>query len=61
MEGGVVAYSVMQVYGSLALEDNSKIGEAERHIAFPASAPMPSSSQAKKQIHSLQWVLLGED
>ena len=26
--GGVVAYPVMQVCGSLALEDNSEIGEA---------------------------------
>ena len=27
-QGGVVAYTVMQAYGSLALEDNSEIGEA---------------------------------
>ena len=28
MKGGVVAYPVMQAYGSLALEDNSEVGEA---------------------------------
>ena len=27
-QGGVVAYPVMEEYGSLALEDNSEIGEA---------------------------------
>ena len=31
------------------------------YVVFPASAPVPSSSQPKKQTHSLQWVLLGED
>ena len=48
----------MQAYGSLALEDNSEVGE---DVVFPASTPVPSSSQPKKQTHSLQWVLLGED
>ena len=28
-------------------------------VVFPASAPVPSSSQSKK-IYSMQWVLLGE-
>ena len=28
IEGGVVAYPVMQAYGSLALEENSEVNEA---------------------------------
>ena len=32
-----------------------------RRLVFPASEPVPSSSQPKKQTHSLQWILLGED
>ena len=53
----------MQVYGSLALEDNSEVGEAVLGDAgvFPLSEPVHSSSQPKKQTRSLQWVLLGED
>ena len=27
-KGGVIAYTVMQAYGSLALEDNLEVGEA---------------------------------
>ena len=42
----------MEAYGSLALEDISEVG---------ASAPVPSSSQPKKQNKNLQWVLLEED
>ena len=30
-------------------------------VVFPASAPVPSTSQPKKQTYSLPWVLLGED
>ena len=57
-------YPVMQAYGSLALEDNLEVGEAvlgRCSIFLHLHAPVPSSSQPKKQIHSLQWVLLGED
>ena len=56
-------HPVMQAYGSLASEDNSKVGEAVvgSDVIFPASAPVPSSSQPKKQTHSLQWVHLEED
>ena len=28
IKGGVVAYTVLLAYGSLALEDNSEVGEA---------------------------------
>ena len=52
---GIVAFPVMQAHGSLVLEDNSEVGEAV------LAAPVPSSIQAKKQIHSLQRVHLGED
>ena len=54
----------MQAFGSLALEDNLEVGEAvagQTYIVIPASAPVPSSSQPKKQAPSLQRVLLGED
>ena len=53
----------MQAHGSLALEDRSEVGEGRcsADVVFPASAPVPFSSQPKKQTHSLQWVLLGED
>ena len=54
-------YPLMQVYGSLALEDNLDVGKAVLGDAFPVFAPVPSHSQSKKQTHSLQWVLLGED
>ena len=48
----------MQAYGSLALEDDSEVGEAvlAKGSIFPASTPVPSSSQP-----SFQWVLPGED
>ena len=50
------------MYRGLALEDNLEVGEAVGvDVVFPASAPVPSNSQPKKQTHSLQWVLLGED
>ena len=46
----------MPAYGSLAL-----VKRDWADTVLPASAPVPSSSQSKKQTHSLQWVLLGED
>ena len=46
---------LIQAYGSLVLENNSEVGEA-----VLASAPVPSS-QLKKQTHSLQRGLPGED
>ena len=52
-EGGVVAYPVVQAYGSLVLKDNLELGE----VVFPASAPIPSSSQPKKHTHS--WGFAG--
>ena len=59
---GVVTYPVMQVYGSLALEDNSELVKQRwEDVAFPTSAPVPSSSKPKKQTYSLQWVLLGDN
>ena len=53
----------MQVYGRLALEDNSEVGEVVlgKCSISCICTPVPSSSQPKKQTHSLQWVLLGED
>ena len=47
IEGGVVAYPVMQAYGSLALEENSEVGKAvlDRHST---SISCPSGSQPKK-------------
>ena len=54
---GVVAYPVMQVYGSLALEKR-----CWADVVFPAAtALVPSSSQPKKPTHSLEWVLRGDD
>ena len=59
--GGVIEYPVMQAYGSLALEDNSEVGErCWADVVFPVSASVPLSSQPKKQTQSLQWVLLRE-
>ena len=51
----VITYPVMQVHGSLALEDNSEVGEAWywAEVVFPY---LP-----KSLTHSLQWVLLGKD
>ena len=49
--------------GRLALENNSEVDEVARGrcVVFPASVPALSSSQPKKQTHSLQCVLLGAD
>ena len=47
----------MQGYGSLALRDNSEVGED----IFSAFAPARSSSQSMKPTHSSQLALLGED
>ena len=60
--GGVVAYPVMQTYGSIVSGDNSEVGEVRcwADVVFPASAPsVPSSSQPKKQTQSLLWVHSG--
>ena len=44
----------MPAHGNLPLEDNSEVGEAlPGRCRFPASAPVLSSSQPKKQNHSL--------
>ena len=43
---------VMQVYDSLVVENNSEVGQM---------ALVPSSFQSKKQTHSLERGLLGED
>ena len=53
----------MQAYGSLVLEVISESGEAvlgRCSISYVCPA-VTSSSQLKKQTHSLQWVLLKED
>ena len=52
----------MQAYGSLSLEDNSGlVKRCWADVVFPASAPVTLSSHPKKETHSLQLVLLGED
>ena len=53
-------YPLMQVYGSLAFEHNSEIGEAVL-VRCSISCLVPSSLQPKKQTHALQLVNLGED
>ena len=60
--GRVVAHLAMQAYDNLALEDNLIWRLVKRHwadVAFPASTPVPSSSQPKEA--DQQLALPGED
>ena len=58
-EGGVIAYPVMQAYGSLALEDNLDVNEALLdRSSILVSAPAPSTYQPMKKTHRLQCPFL---
>ena len=55
MQGGVVAYPVMQAYGSLI---QRLVKRCWADVIFHVSSPVLSSSQPKKQTHILGGVLL---
>ena len=56
-KSGVVAYPVMQVYGSLALEDNSEVGEVEQGrssiLCVCTSAFLPPDKEVEPQEHAM--------
>ena len=59
---GVVAYPVMQAYGSLALEENLEVSEGVlNRCSISRVCTSTIGYKPKKETHGLQWGLLGED
>ena len=62
MGGSVVSYPVMRANGIKFRTIIWRLGKrCWANVVFPASAPVPSSFQPKKQTHNAQWGLLRKD